>query len=115
VGNGDRGATGPPYDLVGATLTVSSGRAVAGGTPLAGEYIHYQRIGAGTIYVIGDRLDHDALVVDSGSVNARLFANLLGPVRAPAAAQMPVLSPVSLALLSGALALLGVLGRRRFF
>jgi hypothetical protein len=110
---GSYASQGPPFNLVGRSLTVSSGSGVVGGAVLAGSYLHYEAIGQGTVFVFGDRLDHNALNPNAASVNGQLFLNIaagsaLPPAVAdPIASAIPASSPWSLLALVASLAVLG--------
>lgn len=68
--------TGPPYNIVGQTLATTPGNVIAGGTTLAGDYIHYQKIGNGYIFAFGDRSDHNTFNPNDTTVNGKLFLNI---------------------------------------
>lgn len=69
---------GPPFDLVGQTMLVSSGNSVSGGNILLGDYIHWEQMGAGFIFTFGDRLDHNGFQPTNLTVHGRLFLNIAG-------------------------------------
>ncbi len=75
--SGNFASEGPPFDIVGETLTDTPGKMVTGGIVLAGSYIHYEKIGDGYVYAFGDRLDH-AVNVSATNTNTKLFLNIAG-------------------------------------
>ena len=86
---------GPPFNIVGQTLTTSPGNEISGGTTLAGSFIHYQQIGAGYVFGFGDRSDHNFAVPDSTTANGRLFLNIAaaaGQAQVPASEIVPTLT-----------------------
>jgi hypothetical protein len=103
---------GPPYALAGQSLAVSTGLAVTGGLALAGTYARYERLDAGIVYAFGDRVDHNSLAADAGSVNSRLFVNALAPTLAAVPTPVPGLSPFAVVLLGGAVVLAVARSRR---
>ncbi len=113
VTGSDPAGTGPPYDLVGELLQVTTGVAVTGGTELAGTYVRVERIGSGAVYAFGDRLDHNNLITSAESANARLFVNILAPTLPPPAVGVPALAPGMIWALGAAVVALAALGRRR--
>ena len=80
---------GPPYNIVGQSLTTTLGGAVAGGTVLAGSYIHYQQYGSGYIFAFGDRSDHDFFNPTSANANGQLFLNVAAGPTAPPTNPIP--------------------------
>jgi hypothetical protein len=73
---GNFASVGPPYDIVGQTLTVSPGNEVSGGNILAGSYVHYEHLGSGWAFAFGDRLDHNFFLPNNSTVNGQLFLNI---------------------------------------
>lgn len=87
--------TGPPFNIVGSSLTTTPGTAVTGGTSLAGSYLHYQAIGSGFVFAFADRLDHNVFATSASNVNGQLFLNLANGAGEPE----PVPEPATLSLL----------------
>jgi len=67
---------GPPFNIVGQTLATSPGNEIVGGIELAGDFIHYESLGAGLVFVFGDRSDHNFFNPNSSTVNGQLFLNI---------------------------------------
>lgn len=101
--------TGPPFNIVGSSLTTTPGTAVTGGTSLAGSYLHYQAIGSGFVFAFADRLDHNVFATSASNVNGQLFLNLANGAGEPE----PVPEPATLSLLGLGLFGAGVARRRK--
>ena len=88
--------TGGPINIVGSTLSVTSGNGTAGGTLIDSNYVRYEQIGSGYMVVFGDRIDHNDVI---SAANTNLILNIvsiaLGPI-----VQIPALSPAGLLLAS---------------
>ena len=83
-------AASSPYSVSGSWFSGTPGRVVAGGTTLtfggagwtasqqsaAEAYIHYQKLGLGYVFVLGDRLDNNYFAFDAGTPRANFFLNL---------------------------------------
>lgn len=75
---------GPPFNIAGQTLATTDGLRVSGGTAMAGEFIRYQKIGDGYVFVFGDRSDHNFFAPSAGNTNGKLFLNIVaGAVNVP--------------------------------
>lgn len=68
---------GPPYNIAGQNLSTTSGLRVSGGTAMAGEFIRYQKIGDGYVFVFGDRSDHNFFAPSASNTNGKLFLNIV--------------------------------------
>ena len=103
--------TDAPNNVVGSTLSVSSGNGTAGGTLVDNNYVRYEQVGAGLMFVFGDRIDHNDLI---SSVNSRLLLNIVSVALGPQL-QIPTLSTAGLALASMLMLFAGlaVVRRRR--
>ena len=70
--------------LIGQMLAVSPGLSVAGGNSIAGDYIHYEQIGAGRVFAFGDRVENNYFNPSASNVNGRLFLDLVSTTPEPA-------------------------------
>ncbi len=109
LSGGNFASTGPPYGIVGSSISVTPGTAVTGGTSLAGTYIQYSAVGSGWVYAFADRSDHDFFGPTSGNVQGQLFLNLAGG--GGGGEPNPIPEPATLMLLGSGLA--GLLLRKR--
>ncbi|MEP7083449.1 MAG: IPTL-CTERM sorting domain-containing protein [Betaproteobacteria bacterium] len=101
-----------PSKISGSSLSVTSGNGTAGGTLIDNNYVRYEPIGAGYVFVFGDRIDHNDVISDT---NTKLLLNVVS-VAAEFPFQIPTLSPAGLLLLALLLAGAGaapLLRRRR--
>jgi hypothetical protein len=100
-----------PWNISGSTLSVTSGNGTVGGTLIDNNYVRYEKIGAGFVFVFGDRIDHDDVISDT---NTRLFLNLVS-IAIETPAPIPAVSSIVLGLASLLLAGFGAirLARRR--
>lgn len=103
--------TGPPYDIVGQSLSTTLGSSMSGGTELAGSYIRYEQIGLGYVFGFGDRLDHDFFSPSAGNVNGQLFLNLAARGANGGGAEIP--EPLSALLVGSGLLAAGLWKLRR--
>lgn len=101
--------TGPPYNLVGQTLSITQGSTAQGGTTLAGDYIHYEAMGLGYIFAFGDRSDHNYFAPSASNVNGQFFLNIAAHSRPGPS----VPEPVSIVLLAMGMGLIGAAQLRR--
>ncbi len=70
-------STGPPFNLVGASLTTSLQRGpVSGGNVLAGGMVHWEAIGAGYLFVSSDRFEQDFSNSTAATTNGKFFLNI---------------------------------------
>lgn len=84
LASGNFATEGPPYNLVGQSLATTTGTPViSGGTPLAGNYIRYEQVGAGYVFAFADRSDHNFFTPNNTTVNGKLFLNILNGAGAP--------------------------------
>ena len=75
---GNFATEGPPYNLVGQSLSTTKGTPVmSGGTPLAGDYIRFEQLGAGYVFGFADRSDHNFFAPTAGNANGQLILNIL--------------------------------------
>ena len=100
--------TGPPYDIVGQSLSTTAGTTVSGGTALTGDYIRWDQIGTGYVFGFGDRSDHNFFSPSTSNVNGELFLNLT----AHSASDNVIPEPSTFFLLGTGLALAGLWTRR---
>ena len=101
-----------PSKISGSSLSVTSGNGTAGGTLIDNNYVRYEPLGAGYVFVFGDRIDHNEVISDT---NTKLLLNVVS-VAAEFPLQIPAMSPASLLLLALLLAGAGatpLLRRRR--
>ena len=101
--------TDAPVNIVGNTLSVTSGNGTAGGTPIDNNYVRYEQVGAGTIVVFGDRIDHNDVI---STANTNLLLNVVSFALGPEV-QIPTLSPLGLTAASTLLMLAGAAAIRR--
>jgi len=94
--------TGAPSKIAGGTLTVTSGNGTSGGTLIDSNYVRYERLGNGYVFVFGDRIDHNEVI---SPTNTTLLLNIVA-VAPESPLLVPTLSEWALAAL--ALLLAGV-------
>lgn len=99
---------GGPFNIVGQSLDVTPGTAVAGGTLLAGSYVGFEKIGLGYIFAFGDHFQNDFFANSAANVNGQMHINL---VEAGTVAPIPL--PAPFMMLASALAGLGLLRLRK--
>ena len=95
-----------PSRITGTSLSVSSGNGTSGGTLVDSNYVRYEQIGGGYIFVFGDRIDHDDVI---SATNTTLLLNIVSIALDPGT-PIPALSTALLVALS---LLLGVVATRR--
>ena len=98
-----------PSKISGSTLSVTSGNGTTGGTLIDNNYVRYEPIGAGYVFVFGDRLDHNDVISDT---NTKLLLNVVS-IAAEPPLQIPAVSPAGLLLLGLLLAGVAPVLRRR--
>jgi hypothetical protein len=96
-----------PTKISGSTLSVTSGNGTTGGTLIDTNYVRFEQIGEGYVFVFGDRIDHNDVISDT---NTNLLLNIVSTALAPPDVSIPTLSQAGLAL---AALLLGFLGAVR--
>ena len=101
--------TDAPNNIVGATLSVTSGNGTAGGLLVDNNYVRYEQVGAGLTFVFGDRIDHNDVI---SAANTKLLVNIVSVALGPEL-QIPALSSAGLALVSGLMLLAGLVVTRR--
>jgi hypothetical protein len=104
--------TESPSRIAGASLSVSSGNGTSGGTLIDNNYVRYEQIGAGYVFVFGDRIDHDDVI---SATNTTLLLNIVSVALDPKTS-IPALSPAmvaALTLLLGSFAAIGLARRPR--
>jgi hypothetical protein len=74
---------GPPYNIVGQAILTSPGNLLAGGTQIVDQFINWEMLGQGYVFVFADRIDHNFLV-QPGSSNAHMFLNIANHGTQPA-------------------------------
>ncbi|MEO8134903.1 MAG: IPTL-CTERM sorting domain-containing protein [Betaproteobacteria bacterium] len=95
--------TRAPINIIGNSLTVSSGNGTAGGTLIDNNYVRYEQLGAGYVLAFGDRIDHNDVI---SATNIALLLNAVSFAISPLL-PIPTLSAlalIGLALLTGAFA-----------
>jgi hypothetical protein len=101
---------GPPFNIVGQTLTTSPGSSVAGSTALAGTYVAYQSLGSGFVFGFADRLDHDYFEPSADNTNGQLFINIIEATGETRPSEVP--EPTTMALMAAGLGAVALLKRR---
>jgi hypothetical protein len=92
--------TTAPSKISGSSLNVTSGTGTAGGSAIDSNFVRFERIGNGFIFVFGDRIDHNDVM---SATNEALLLNIVA-VAAEAPVRVPMLGTVPLTLLVLALA-----------
>jgi hypothetical protein len=69
---------GPPYNIVGQNLITSPGNMLSGGLALA-DVVHVEQIGAGWVFVMADRFDHNFVPPSNANPNGKIFLNFCIP------------------------------------
>jgi hypothetical protein len=92
----DRPFAQNPTRIVGLTLSVTSGNGTSGGTLIDNNYVRYEQIGSGYVFVFGDRIDHNDVI---STTNTTLLLNIVSAAVDPAEL-IPTLSPALLAAVS---------------
>jgi hypothetical protein len=85
-----------PTRIVGLTLSVTSGNGTSGGTLIDNNYVRYEQIGSGYVFVFGDRIDHNDVI---STTNTTLLLNIVSAAVDPVEL-IPTLSPALLAAVS---------------
>ena len=85
-----------PSKISGNTLSVTSGNGMTGGTLIDNNYVRYEPIGAGYVFVFGDRIDHNDVISDT---NTKLLLNVVS-IAAEQVFPIPAISPAGLLLLA---------------
>ena len=85
-----------PTRIAGLTLSVTSGNGTSGGTLIDNNYVRYEQIGSGYVFVFGDRIDHNDVI---STTNTTLLLNIVSAAAHPAAL-IPALSPALIAAVS---------------
>ena len=77
LSGGNFASTGPPYNLVGLSLTTSLQRGpVSGGTILAGDMVHWEALGSGFLFASSDRFEQNFSDSTAGTTNGQFFLNI---------------------------------------
>ena len=104
--------TDGPNAVVGSTLSVTSGNGTAGGTLIDNNYVRYESVGNGLVFVFGDRIDHNDVI---SATNTRLLLNIVAIAAGPAM-PVPTLTATGMAAMSALLMMIGLViigaGRR---
>lgn len=101
--------TDGPIRIVGSSLSVTSGNGTTGGTLVDNNYVRYDVIGAGLVFVFGDRIDHNDVI---SATNSNLLLNIVAIAIGPAL-QIPTLSAAALMLMSLLLIIVAFVALRR--
>jgi hypothetical protein len=88
--------TDNPSRISGASLSVTSGNGTSGGKLIDNNYVRFESVGNGYVFVFGDRIDHDEFI---STTNTSLLLNIVSVALDPGT-PVPALSSTLLAALS---------------